>query len=66
MSENDPHIHVELSVIHAEAATRDILAATFGLAGDLPSEVSTGCGVQVPYAMTSSRPENVTCLACRE
>lgn len=37
-----------------------------GLAGDLPAEVTTGCGVRVPYAMTSPRPDRVTCLACRE
>jgi hypothetical protein len=66
MSGGDPHIHVDLSVIHADAAVRNMLASTFGLASDLPSVVKTGCGLTVPYAMTSSRPESVTCLACRE
>jgi hypothetical protein len=66
MSANDPHIHVETTVLHADAAVRDMLASTFGLAGDLPSVVTTGCGLRVPYAMTSSRPGTVTCLACRE
>ncbi|WP_119730153.1 hypothetical protein [Thermomonospora amylolytica] len=66
MGESDPHIHVESKVIHGDAAVRNVLAATFGLAGDLPSLVTTGCGLRVPYAMTSPRPDSVTCLACRE
>ncbi|WP_395106449.1 hypothetical protein [Actinomadura sp. SCN-SB] len=28
--------------------------------------VDTGCALRVPYAMTSSRPDRVTCLPCRE
>lgn len=62
----DPHIHVDAKAIRDAAAERDTLASTFGLAGDLPSTVKTGCGVEVPYAMVSSRPDRVTCLACRE
>lgn len=65
MSHPDPHIHVDAN-LHADAAVRDVMAATFGLAGDLPSRVTTGCGIEVPYAMTSTRPAAVTCLACRE
>ncbi|WP_405543345.1 hypothetical protein OG478_17715 [Streptomyces phaeochromogenes] len=63
---HDPHIHVEAKVGRGDAAVRDVLASTFGLAGDLPSVVDTGCGLRVPYAMTSPRPDRVTCLACRE
>ena len=66
MGENDPHIHVEAKVVRGEAAVRTMLAATFGLAGDLPSTVVTGCGLRVPYAMTSPRPDRVTCLPCRD
>lgn len=66
MDGDDPHIHVESKVVRGEAAVRNMLASTFGLAGDLPSRVATGCGVRVPYAMTSPRPDRVTCLACRE
>ncbi|WP_053851253.1 hypothetical protein [Streptomyces sp. NRRL B-24085] len=66
MGEGDPHIHVEAKVVRGEAAVRILLAATFGLAGDLPGTVATGCGLRVPYAMTSPRPDRVTCLACRE
>ncbi|HEX2314588.1 MAG TPA: hypothetical protein VHJ17_12675 [Thermomonospora sp.] len=66
MGEDDPHIHVESKVVGGDAAVRNMLASTFGLAGDLPSRVTTGCGQRVPYAMTSPRPESVTCLPCRE
>ncbi len=66
MGGNDPHIHVEAKVVHADAAVRNLMASTFGLVGDLPSLVATGCGLRVPYAMTSPRPDRVTCLACRE
>jgi hypothetical protein len=65
MSEGDPHIHVDTK-LHADAAGRMLLADAFGLVGDLPTSVETGCGLRVPYAMTSARPESVTCLACRQ
>lgn len=66
MGGNDPHIHVESKVVHGDAAVRNMVASTFGLVGDLPSLVTTGCRMRVPYAMTSPRPDKVTCLACRE
>jgi hypothetical protein len=66
MGANDPHIHVESKVVHGHGAVRNVIASTFGLAGELPSLVTTGCGLRVPYAMTSPRPDRVTCLACRE
>ncbi|MFK3979236.1 hypothetical protein ACI2K4_02530 [Micromonospora sp. NPDC050397] len=66
MSEIDPHIHVERTVVRARAAVRDMMASTWGLVTDTPSVVTTGCDLEVPYAMTSARPESVTCLACRE
>lgn len=66
MSENDPHIHVEKRVVEAGSGVRNVLASAFGLVGDPPTVVTTGCGQQVPYAMTSPRPESVTCLPCRE
>ncbi|MET9294869.1 hypothetical protein [Streptomyces sp. NPDC003077] len=66
MTGNDPHIHVDSQVVRDDAAVRDLIASTFGLVGDLPGIVTTGCGLTVPYAMTSPRPDRVTCLACRE
>ena len=65
MNEADPHIHVDVD-LHADVTARHLLTSTFGLVGNLPSHASTGCGIRVPFAMTSTRPDNVTCLACRE
>jgi hypothetical protein len=64
MRSDDPHVHVDAK-LHADAATRIVLAETFGLVSELPTVAETGCGQRVAYAMTSSRPESVTCLACR-
>ena len=61
----DPHIHVRADG-RSDPAVRGVLASAFGLAADLPAEVGTGCGLTVPIAMTSARPESVTCLPCRE
>lgn len=66
MSETDPHIHVEQKVVEAGPAIRNLISSTLGRVTDAPSVVITGCGLRVPYAMTSPRPESVTCLACRE
>jgi hypothetical protein len=66
MSETDPHVHVEQKVMQAGAAFRNVIVSSLGLVPDAPSVVTTGCGLQVPYAMTSPHPESVTCLACRE
>jgi hypothetical protein len=62
---DDPHIHVEVNLFR-DTVARKMLASTFGLVADLPTRVRTGCGVRVSLAMTSPRPEKVTCLACRE
>jgi hypothetical protein len=66
MSGTDPHVHVERKVVEAGAAVRGLISSMLGRAVDAPSVVTTGCGIQVPYAMTAVRPESVTCLACRE
>ncbi|MET8852756.1 hypothetical protein [Amycolatopsis sp. NPDC004625] len=63
---SDPHVHVERKVVEAGPEMRNLMASMLGRAADAPSVVTTGCGLQVPYAMTSVRPESVTCLACRE
>ena len=63
---SDPHIHVERQVVRAGADYRNVLASTLGAGVDAPAEVRTGCGIRVPYAMTSPHPERVTCLPCRE
>jgi hypothetical protein len=66
MSHTDPHIHVEQNVVQAGADVRNAVTLLFGRATDAPGVVITGCGLEVTYAMTSARPESVTCLACRE
>jgi hypothetical protein len=66
MGEIDPHIHVEQKVEQAGAGFRNAVTSLLGVVPDQPSVVTTGCGHEVPYAMTSSRPESVTCLACRK
>ena len=64
----DPHIHVERTPLpgFGHAAMRDLIARATGLTSDLPKTVGTGCGRRRPLAMTSTVPERVTCLACRE
>jgi hypothetical protein len=66
MSETDPHIHVAQKVLEAGPTVRNLISSMLGRVTDAPSVVTTGCGLRVPYAMTSPRPESVTCLACRE
>ncbi|BBH71460.1 hypothetical protein ACTI_81450 [Actinoplanes sp. OR16] len=61
----DPHIHIDAR-LGGQAASRAVLASAFGLAADLPPTVRSGCGLEVARAMTSVRPESVTCLTCRE
>ncbi|GAB1818157.1 hypothetical protein [Herbidospora sp. RD11066] len=60
------HIHVDRKILQAGAAYRNLLVSSTGLVPDEPTVVETGCGTRVPAAMTSIRPESVTCLPCRE
>lgn len=62
----DPHIHVERSVIITDADLRGTVTVVTGLAVDAPKTVTTGCGRRRPYAMTTTVPESVTCLACAD
>jgi hypothetical protein len=64
----DPHIHVEKVPMpgFGHVATRALITQAIGLVPDLPKTVGTGCGRRRPIAMTSTVPENVTCLACRD
>jgi hypothetical protein len=45
MGEDDPHIHVGAN-LNADAMSRNMIASTFGLVGDLPGIVTTGCGLR--------------------
>jgi hypothetical protein len=64
----DPHIHVEKTIFpgFGHAAMSMLITRATGLAGDLPRTVTTGCGRRRGFAMTSTVPERVTCLACRD
>jgi hypothetical protein len=64
----DPHIHVEKMPMpgFGHAAMRELIVTATGLAPDMPKTVGTGCGKRRPLAMTSTIPERVTCLACRD
>ncbi len=64
----DPHVHAEKTPMpgFGHAATRELIIRATGLVPDLPKTVGTGCGVRRPLAMTSTVPEKITCLACRD
>ncbi|TDV53924.1 hypothetical protein [Actinophytocola oryzae] len=62
----DPHIHVDRRVVEARADFRGALSSVLGAVPDAPGIVTTGCGIQAGRAMTSTRPESVTCLPCRD
>ena len=62
---NDPHTHVAAD-LNLDGAVRNMVSSTFGMAADLPSVVTTGCGSRVSRGNTSRLPEKVTCLACRQ
>jgi hypothetical protein len=64
----DPHVHVEKTLMpgFGHAAMRALITEATGLVPDLPKTVGTGCRRRRPIAMTSTVPERVTCLACRD
>jgi hypothetical protein len=64
----DPHVHAEKTPMpgFGHAATRTLIIQATGLVPDLPKTVGTGCGVRRPLAMTSTTPEAITCLPCRD
>ena len=64
----DPHVHAEKTSLpgFGHRAIRALIADAVGVAPDLPKTVGTGCGLRRPLASTSTVPEEITCLACRE
>ena len=64
----DPNVHAEKTPMpgFGHAAARGLIVQATGLVPDLPKTVGTGCGVRRPLAMTSTIPEKITCLACRD
>ncbi len=64
----DPHIHAEKTSLpgFGHKAIRALITDAVGVVPDLPKTVGTGCGLRRPFASTSTVPEEITCLACRE
>ncbi len=64
----DPYVHAEKTSLpgFGHQAIRALITDALGVAPDLPKTVGTGCGVRRPLASTSTVPEEITCLACRE
>ena len=63
-----PHVHAEKTPMpgFGHAAARGLIVQATGLVPDLPKTVGTGCGVRRALAMTSTTPEKIACLACRD
>ena len=64
----DPHIHAEKTILpgFGHKRVQALLADAIGVVPDLPRTVRTGCGLRRLFASTSTVPEEITCLACRE
>jgi hypothetical protein len=64
----DPHVHAEKTSLpgFGHKAIQALITDALGVAPDLPKTVGTGCGLRRPFASTSTVPEQITCLACRE
>ena len=64
----DPYVHAEKTALpgFGHQAIRALLTDALGVAPDLPKTVGTGCGLRRPFTSTSTVPEEITCLACRE
>ena len=65
---HDPYVHAEKTPLpgFGHHAIRALLTDALGVAPDLPKTVGTGCCLRRPLASTSTVPEEITCLACRE
>ena len=68
MSARDIHVHAEKTLLpgFGHEAIRALITDAVGIAPDLPKTVGTGCGLRRPLASTSTVPEEITCLPCRE
>ena len=64
----DPHVHAEKTSLpgFGHQVIRALLTDALGVAPDLPKTTGTGCGLRRPLTSTSTVPEGITCLACRE
>ena len=64
----DPYVHAEKTLLpgFGHEALRALITDAVGVAPDLPKTAGTGCGLRRPLASTSTVPEEITCLPCRE
>ena len=64
----DPHVHAEKTSLpgFGHKAIQALITDALGVTPDLPKTVGTGCGLRRPFASTSTVPEQITCLSCRE
>ena len=64
----DPYVHAEKTPLpgFGHEAIRALITDAVRVAPDLPKTAGTGCGLRRPLASTSTVPEEITCLACRE
>ena len=64
----DPYVHAEKTLLpgFGHQVIRALLADALGVAPDLPKTTGTGCGLRCPLTSTSTVPEQITCLPCRE
>jgi hypothetical protein len=64
----DPYVHAEKTSLpgFGHQAIRALITDALGVAPDLPKTTGTGCGLRRPLASTSTVPEEITCLVCRE
>ena len=64
----DPLTHAEKTSLpgFGHQVIRALLTDALGVVPDLPKTVSTGCGLRLRLPSTSTVPEQITCLPCRE
>jgi hypothetical protein len=64
----DPYVHAEKTSLpgFGHKAIQALLADALGVIPDLPKTVGPGCGLRRPFTSTSTVPEKITCLPCRE
>jgi hypothetical protein len=64
----DPYVHAEKTSLpgFGHKAVQALITDALGVVPDLPKTVGTGCGLRRSFASTSTVPEQITCLPCRE
>jgi len=68
MTARDIHVHAEKTILpgFGHERVQALITDAIGVVPDLSKTVRTGCGLRRPFASTSTVPEEITCLACRQ